>query len=355
MTSLLYVDAAQHPLENAKDTRSPALEEALRRLGFRALGQVHCIPQEKFPNPYVELRDQVEYDALMKGDLSTVMVSAEGTAFAEPERSYDMDFLRFRSLLETGDIVETRLRPARNLPTKGIFADPEICQQARESEMANNIYLWVDRLLDRLIGKNDEGNYPNLAAAGLHRENLSDQSPEEIYRRHQERVANIARKLGTSVVDHNSLDLFLAVTRRGFHVQETYLNRVISGMFWFPLAMTAVLVALGLAFGWSLGLDVLFLGVLLGAGFFLFMFVERSGPERWPLTWSLGMLGSFVVAHALYLPVWPLLGGMAYFFFVLFFRELWCLLFEYRIAPPFIRRIPFPRRIPARELLVVYK
>jgi hypothetical protein len=346
MSSILFLDAAQHPHDNLKDSRCPALETSLEQLGFRVLGQVLVIPQDINPvRVYASPQDQAEHEAILKGTVGTALVAGDGTAFAEPERAHDMNYLRFRSLLETGDIVETRLRPQRELPRLP-FADPQDCQTDEQRE----VLVRTDELLEQLIGRNDEGRHPYLAAAGLHRQTLADKSAAELWERHRERVREVAGRLGTSPVEHRALGQFLAMTRRGWHVQNRYTDRRIAGIFWFQFAMTAVLVGVGLVIAWASGSSVRLLCFLLASAIILCAVAERWSNEHWELTWGVGTLATLALGHFLELQFWPLFTGMIYLLFVFALRHVWALIFMYRVAPPICRRIPLPRRVPARDL-----
>jgi hypothetical protein len=341
---ILFLDAHRHPELIGKEAhrlREPHLERALDELGFRPCGELLSVPLHAGENSYFEASDRADHEAAMDGVITVPMVSPDGTCFATAERAFKNDSLRLRSLLATGDIVETRLAWSR-FPRVKCSVDPEL-------EPA------VNRIADTVVGVTDDRLWPNLPAAGLHRANIARESATELWARHRDHVRTISRRLRSSTVEHTSLALFLAITRRGWHVQSwhsTARNALVGP---FGLMVMAALSLAGVKLGVVPGQEPWFTIAVPVYSLAMAMVLNRVADDRQAGTghWLVGSVASAAAGSLAGYPFWPLCLAISYFSLVWIARPFWEAILLHRTGW-FVRWLPIPRRVQADKLLDVY-
>ncbi|MBI5954118.1 MAG: hypothetical protein HY865_20870 [Chloroflexi bacterium] len=250
MKSVLeYRDASNLPDAAERADHLPELKQALEAMGFRHLGYV----EERVPGAsaqggaiFMEKGD-ADYASrlLADGHITEVMTDPSGIALVELERFFESELLQFRTIFENGVVVETSIRPQR-LPEHRDMLQP--LRDALEAKPIQKFLNWT------------RGNPPwvtsHRPAAGYHFEAVDNPTPREIWERHKQRVADVAKKQRARIPPHNYIRLLFAMVMRKRQIsqfQEKFASRgeiVVVAILLLVLALFFILVG-GTFFGYE--------------------------------------------------------------------------------------------------------
>ncbi|OGO40736.1 MAG: hypothetical protein A2W36_01300 [Chloroflexi bacterium RBG_16_58_14] len=223
-------------LEGAAEraNHDPALRQALLDLGFQTIGLLECrapgaINFEGMKR-FVNADDlAMMADATENGEVDEVLTSHDRTIFATVDTFFGGPVVVMRTIFENGVVVETVTRPERG---------------ALRAEKNSGL-----PLVGGLAGKMAFGSLPLWARQdrprwGYHVELVDTNQPSELWQRHRQRIAELARTLQTSIRPQDNIPLYIALSRRSFEItsyagqwQTRIANGLIGAFFVFLFAV----------------------------------------------------------------------------------------------------------------------
>ena len=227
----------------AVDRGSPMLADPLRAIGFTTLAYEWVQHNAGARSPYYDAeatRDFVR--TTLEGVVGELLVSPDGDAFCDPECVAGVHWLRFRTVLADGAMIETRRTLDGGPPLKKVTGS-----QAYDAR--------VQARFGNITHETGGHSYPQR---GYYAERLSG-TAVDVWRRHQERVAAISGRRGSRPVDHRSFDLWcttgdrcMAIRREAGALAEV--SAIVPILTLFAAAMIAPIAARG---WWGLLADVI--------------------------------------------------------------------------------------------------
>lgn len=351
MVSRFYREEDAPEGSDPLDVLDPDAVEVLLGLGFRELGSEITLP-ERSGDPNLFTGEDREFHASLqdRGTRSVVYGSPDGFTAVSPELGFGVPLANFHTLLATGDVVVTRVAPDQ-LPDLAV-SEGTVLEDGTELAPTSPAAM---RWMAAIVGLHDTAIFPDLPGRGLHR-SRREAGHEQVWALHQQRVAQVARELGTQPVPMD-LDTYLATLRRAAHVGEQHAAEQAVYQDRLAEAAAGVLTALlglgavqwGLAPGW---VAACLIGVPLGLW-------SQQFARHWVLWW-VGLLAPvwlLIAAKASGMPradyqaVAVLGAGVLTAWFA---REAWGLLLVYRIFPQVSARAPRPPRVPVDRFLDRY-
>ena len=166
---ILFFDGRDAFASDIVDMSSPELEQQLMSFGFWKVGEIAAQPFVATMNPGIA-EDADEFDPhLPHGSKNGVLISDDQSTFAEPEFGHGAHHLRFRTLLESGDIVETRWIPTRTPMAQCLEEILAKDDAAPDGSSADAATVAFEEMMQSWLEPSDEDAHPSYPRAGLWR------------------------------------------------------------------------------------------------------------------------------------------------------------------------------------------
>ncbi|MCB9682198.1 MAG: hypothetical protein H6733_12095 [Alphaproteobacteria bacterium] len=355
-----FQDASREPRAFKGARRDKDLERALERRGFRRLGVVRTVATGPLTDPLVPADGDPDLGA--DGPVThtdVVHVAPDGDAFVEAAHVDGTVWLRLRTVLDSGVIVETRVLPEHALPARRMLAGIRVPVLAGGDDGDRATRMAVDRgvesLLERLFGETPERHWPDRPGCGIRHQLVPMARFDTVWKAHVDWVTQVLRP-GEDVVDHRSMRLFFATLRRSGHVEDAHsevMHRItgplgavvmVAGV----VAMVAALLLLGLD-GVSTGL-VTAVSVIGGWVAARWLTGDLSG---WWLLVAVPVM--YAVQARTGVPMaWVALGALAVLGLWVF-KDVVVVAAPMRLGAFVKRRLAHPKVVPLPDLLDVYR
>ncbi len=221
-------------LDAKSETSELEMRKELAACGFRQVGLLK-VTTEKKPSPQAlkAMGTGADADLLRRaveqGEIDEILTDPGQKMFAVVENNFGGPLVCFRTLFENGMVVETTKKPAR-APEVSLFPDAPFLQ-------GDFIFSFIMRMMKLAIGKPALWVRENWPQAGYYLELVDTQDALSIWRRHQERVNQLAQSSDVAVMPHDSLDLYVGICRRTYQIHEHHgrwrgiLTNVAMGLF----------------------------------------------------------------------------------------------------------------------------
>lgn len=348
---ILFFDVEDVRGANVVDMCSEELEQQLTVFGFWKVGEIAAQPRAAHENPYTG-EDAEEADQYIpNGSKNSVLISEDHTAFAEPEFGHGAHHLRFRTLLESGDIIETRLIPTRRPRSKlrEELLEGE-CGEILDGDEATDI---AEDGLASLLEPSDEDAHPSYPRNGFWRKSSREQNVSRLWSIHQKWVQVVQAEVGSPPVKLSNTTQILQITRRAWHITELHSDWSLSGLTWVARSVKLLISLLFCVIAIRCGLEMWFAGPVFAAVLTMNGLYSRVACQ--PLLFgAIATIGGALTAVWLRQPAFPTAVLICCVWLCDLTVDFTYLVALLRQSSTFSRRLPWPRRVPAREMSAAY-
>ncbi len=214
-----YRDVTHEPGATARAARGPELRADLLANGFTPVGLAEFRLSGQGPkftpasaNPDLALMDEIAEN----GEVDEVLVSPDQFSFAAVENAFDSPVVSIRTLMESGRVVETTMKPARPPQLMSSLGGVPNGQDA----LANFPMTLTLKLMEFGMGKLPLWPRSNLPQAGYHVELVDTRDVRELWQRHQQRLQAIRQSSPAAIRPHTMLTLYMSFNCRTTEIIE---------------------------------------------------------------------------------------------------------------------------------------
>ena len=247
---VMYRDATHDSEAATRAERSPELRADLLTNGFMPIGLAEFRLSSQRPeamplptNPDLALLN----DAAQNGEVDEVWTSLDQSAFAAIENSFGGPVVSIRTLMESGRVVETTMKPVRApqvFPLSGSLPDG----QDASSNLPMTLTL---KLMQFGMGSLPLWAREDRPRAGYHVELVDTRDVGALWRRHQQRLQAVRQSDPARIRPQNLLTMYMAFNCRTMEIMEHYGkwgNYLSNGLF--ALFVLAIPLSMLLTFRW---------------------------------------------------------------------------------------------------------
>ncbi|HSJ58062.1 MAG TPA: hypothetical protein VLC95_12830, partial [Anaerolineae bacterium] len=219
---IVFREVTGDPEAEEKARREPDWRPQLLALGFAPAGLVEAraggdqATAEMLKTMATTPDAQRILTVAQEGEVVEILVSPDRSAQAVQENAFDGAVVCFRTLAESGEVVETTMRPAR---------DPEIPvlpgMPAEASGGAGSVPLLLTlKIVQAIAGASPLWPRQNRPRAGFHVELVKIRDVEELWERHRSRLRTTLRQEDAPCRFHNTVRVEVALVLRNMQIMR---------------------------------------------------------------------------------------------------------------------------------------
>jgi hypothetical protein len=225
-----YRDVTHEPEAAARAARGPELREGLLANGFTPVGlaEFRLAALGPRPMPLPTHPDLARLDEVAEnGEVDEVLVSPDELAFAAVENAFDGPVVSIRTLMDSGRVVETTMKPTRPPHT---FSPTGKAPDGQDA-LANLPMTATLKLMEFGMGKLPLWPRGDTPQAGYHVELVDTRDVKALWLRHRQRLQAVRQSDPSAIRPHTLLPLYMSFNCRTTEIigyQAKWGNRISS-------------------------------------------------------------------------------------------------------------------------------